>query len=100
MATYLPRIVDGELERRLRSVGAVVIEGPKACGKTATATRIAQTVFRLDEDPAARSLIHNAPGQLFDNPRRSCSTNGRWSPRSGTESAARSMTARARASTS
>jgi len=68
MATYLPRIVDGELERRLRSVGAVVIEGPKACGKTATATRFAQTVFRLDEDPVARSLIHNAPGQLFDNP--------------------------------
>ena len=68
MVTYLPRIVDGELERRLRSVGAVVIEGPKACGKTATATRIAQTVIRLDEDPAARNLIHNAPGQLFDNP--------------------------------
>lgn len=68
MVTYLPRIVDGELERRLRSVGAVVIEGPKACGKTATATRFAQTVFRLDEDPVARSLIHNAPGQLFDNP--------------------------------
>jgi len=68
MRTYLPRIVDGELERRLRSVGAVVIEGPKACGKTATATRSAQTIFRLDEDPAARSLIHNAPGQLFDNP--------------------------------
>ena len=45
-----------------------MIEGPKACGKTATATRFAQTVFRLDEDPVARSLIHNAPGQLFDNP--------------------------------
>lgn len=68
MATYLPRPVDGELERRLKAVGAVVIDGPKACGKTATATRFAQTVFRLDEDPAARSLIHNAPGQLFDNP--------------------------------
>ncbi len=68
MATYLPRTVDGELERRLKAVGAVVIDGPKACGKTATATRFAQTVFRLDEDPAARSLIHNAPGQLFDNP--------------------------------
>lgn len=68
MATYLPRIIDGELERRLKSIGAVVIEGPKACGKTATATRFAQTVFRLDEDPVARSLIHNAPGQLFDNP--------------------------------
>lgn len=40
MGTYLPRIVDGELERSLRSVGAVRIEGPKACGKTATANRI------------------------------------------------------------
>lgn len=68
MATYLPRTVDGELERRLRALGTVVIEGPKACGKTVTGTRYAQTVFRLDEDPAARSLIANAPGQLFDNP--------------------------------
>ena len=68
MVTYLPRIVDGELKRRLNSIGAVVIDGPKACGKTATASRFAQTLFRLDEDPVARSLIHNAPRQLFDNP--------------------------------
>ena len=68
MATYLPRIVDGELKRHLEAIGAVVIEGPKACGKTATATQLAKTVFRLDEDPAVRSLIKNAPQQLFDNP--------------------------------
>lgn len=68
MVSYLPRIVDGEVERLLRAVGAVVIEGPKAAGKTVTATRYARTVFRLDEDPVARSLITNAPGQLFDSP--------------------------------
>lgn len=34
---YRKRIVDDELARRISSAGAVVIEGPKACGKTATA---------------------------------------------------------------
>ncbi len=46
----------------------MVIKGPKACGKTATATRQARTVLRLDEDSAARALILNAPDLLFDNP--------------------------------
>jgi len=39
MATYLPRIADHELEQRLGYIGAVLIDGPKACGKTATASR-------------------------------------------------------------
>ncbi len=68
MVPYLPRIVDGELESRLSAIGAVVIEGPKASGKTATATRRAKTIFRLDEDSSVRGLIHNAPDVLFDNP--------------------------------
>jgi len=34
---YLPRIVDAELDARLLAAGAVVIEGPKASGKTETA---------------------------------------------------------------
>ncbi len=67
MVVYLPRIADGELERRLRAIGAVVIEGPKACGKTWTASQYAKTTFRLDEDPAIRALVRNAPEQLFDN---------------------------------
>ena len=37
MTTYLPRIADGELARRLSYAGAVVVEGPRACGKTSTA---------------------------------------------------------------
>lgn len=68
MVHYLPRVADGELERRLRAIGAVVIEGPKACGKTWTASQYAKTTFRLDEDPALRALARNAPEQLFDHP--------------------------------
>jgi len=51
MANYVARIADHELDARLRVMGAVLIEGPKACGKTATASQIANTIIRLDEDP-------------------------------------------------
>ncbi len=33
---YKPRVVDGVLEKKLRSSGAVLVEGPKWCGKTTT----------------------------------------------------------------
>lgn len=68
MVTYLPRIADVELEQRLGYIGAVLIDGPKACGKTATASRHAQTVIRLDEDQAARTWARLAPERLFDGP--------------------------------
>jgi predicted AAA+ superfamily ATPase len=62
---YLPRVVDGELAARLSSAGAVLIEGPKACGKTATATRVARSVVRLDVDAGSRALVAAAPDLLF-----------------------------------
>lgn len=68
MASYLERIADRELEERLGYIGAVLIEGPKACGKTATAMRHAQSMFRMDEDDTARSLVRLSPDRLFDNP--------------------------------
>lgn len=68
MPAYRPRIVDEELARRLETIGAVLIEGPKACGKTATATQVAKTIFRFDEDEAARIAVRLAPERLFDNP--------------------------------
>ena len=68
MVSYLPRIADRELEQRLGYIGAVLIDGPKACGKTATATRQAKTVFRFDDDDVARSFVKLSPQRLFDNP--------------------------------
>ncbi len=47
-------------------MGAVLIEGPKACGKTATASQVANTIIRLDEDESARSLVTLDPGALFE----------------------------------
>ncbi len=64
MSPYLPRIADQELARRLQGTGAVLIEGPKACGKTATASQVAKTIIRFD-DPAARSQVELDPQSLF-----------------------------------
>jgi uncharacterized protein len=65
---YLPRVVDKELKRRLASAGAVVIEGPKACGKTVTARQIAASEVLLDVDPAARAAVKVDPGLVLDGP--------------------------------
>lgn len=47
-ATYLPRVVDAQIKADLAAAGAVVLEGPKACGKTETARRHAASEVRLD----------------------------------------------------
>ena len=44
---YLSRIVDAELDLRLRSVGATLIVGPKWCGKTTTAKQHAKSVLEM-----------------------------------------------------
>jgi predicted AAA+ superfamily ATPase len=58
--TYRPRHVDVELDALISGVAAVVLEGPKAVGKTATAARRALTMVRLD-DPAQRQVAMAAP---------------------------------------
>jgi predicted AAA+ superfamily ATPase len=50
-------VVDTELATRLATTGAVVIEGPKACGKTATAREVAASEVLLDVDANARRAI-------------------------------------------
>lgn len=55
--TYQSRIADTELEQRLSSAGGVVIEGPRACGKTATARQKAASEVLLDIDEEVRRTI-------------------------------------------
>lgn len=44
---YIPRLFDEELDFYLKCVGAVVIVGPKFCGKSTTAKRHAKTIVDL-----------------------------------------------------
>ncbi|MCL2627876.1 MAG: AAA family ATPase, partial [Oscillospiraceae bacterium] len=74
---YLPRIIDAEIEENLQISGAILIEGPKWCGKTWTSLNHANSVtYIMDSsgdysnkqlalfDPAS-ILIDNKP-QLID----------------------------------
>lgn len=65
---YRPRIVDPELSGRLAATGAVVIEGPKGCGKTATARQLARSEVLLDVDENARRAIAIDPSLVLDGP--------------------------------
>ena len=46
---YLPRIADGQMRSALETMPAVLIEGPRACGKTWTGRRFAASALFLDE---------------------------------------------------
>jgi len=63
---YRARVVDAELITRLASTGAVVIDGPKACGKTATARQVAASEVLLDVDENARRAVAIDPALVLD----------------------------------
>ena len=49
MKNYRKRIADDILKRKLEGKGAVLIEGPKWCGKTTTAEQLAASVLYMDD---------------------------------------------------
>jgi len=51
---YLPRIADKVLDTALETTGAVLIEGPKWCGKTRTAGELAKSIIYM-QDPDYRN---------------------------------------------
>ena len=60
---YLRRIVDNELDELMPALPAIVLEGAKGVGKTASATRRAATVHLLDM-PAQLAVALADPGRL------------------------------------
>lgn len=66
---YIPRLFDRILEFSLKSKGAVVIVGPKWCGKSTTAGRYANTVIDLMPLESRQDYINLAkisPGTLLN----------------------------------
>jgi uncharacterized protein len=63
---YQSRVADDELQKRLQSAGAVLIEGPKACGKTETARQLAASEVLLDVDQNARAAVALNPALILD----------------------------------
>jgi len=56
MENYKPRIADSLLSRKLESMGAVLVEGPKWCGKTTTCKQFAKSLVDL-ADPDERERV-------------------------------------------
>ena len=57
---YIKRYVDEELKDILECMGAVLIVGPKWCGKTTTATQFAKTIIELQHPKLGKSYIELA----------------------------------------
>lgn len=53
MEGYVPRFIDKLLADYLAELPAVMLVGPRACGKTTTAAKHAGSIVRLDSDDAA-----------------------------------------------
>ena len=51
--SYYKRTADALLQDLLDAFGAVLIEGPKWCGKTTTASQLANSILRM-QDPSLR----------------------------------------------
>lgn len=74
MVKYLPRIIDRELADRLEAMGAVLIIGPKWCGKTTSAMQQARSVLKMQDPDRTQAYLATAqtkPSLLLigDNPR-------------------------------
>lgn len=65
-AEYLPRVVDGQLTRLLRTAPAVVVEGARASGKTWTGRRFAASEIRFDELEATRLQLELEPASFLE----------------------------------
>lgn len=63
---YRPRVADAELLQRLAAMGAVLIEGPKACGKTQTALQVAASSVLLDTDMSAQKALEVEPSLVLE----------------------------------
>lgn len=62
---YIARIIDRELDDLMPGLSAIALEGPKAVGKTRTASRRARTSRALD-DPSQRAIALAQPKLLLE----------------------------------
>lgn len=65
MAGYVRRYVDSALDEVFPELPAVMLTGPRACGKTTTAARRARSIVRLDDEQRAQAFAA-APDALLE----------------------------------
>ena len=69
MNTYKKRILDSVITRRLKTAGAILLEGIKWCGKTTTCEQLSHSVIYMDE-PEKRDhnmlMARIRPSEILD----------------------------------
>lgn len=61
---YRPRLIDAWLAELFAQLPALLITGPRATGKTTTASRLAKTLVRLDDEDEAAAFAANPDAAL------------------------------------
>ncbi|MCQ3814432.1 MAG: DUF4143 domain-containing protein [Acidimicrobiia bacterium] len=65
---YRKRITETEAQRTLGVARALLVEGPKGCGKTWFAKRFARSEVLLEQDRAALTLAQAVPHRVLEGP--------------------------------
>lgn len=60
---YKPRLIDDEIDEYLEMIGAILIEGPKWCGKTTTAEQHAKSSIKLQDTDQSENYLRWAKVQ-------------------------------------
>ena len=68
---YIKRLIEADLVEKLAASGAVLIKGPKSCGKTETAKQYAKSILEIDQDKQVPIIMATNPQLLLagDTPR-------------------------------
>ena len=65
---YMPRIADGAIAAALTRMPAVVVEGPRGCGKTWAARNASRSEVLFDGDVDARNMVSVLPQVVLEGP--------------------------------
>ena len=57
---YKPRIADEMLRKKLRRIGAVLVQGPKWCGKTTTSEQVAKSIIYIADPSKQKAYLNMA----------------------------------------
>ncbi|MDK8252310.1 AAA family ATPase, partial [Enterococcus faecalis] len=66
MADYIPRVADKYLVEALQRAGAVLVEGPKGCGKTETSRQASKSEVQVDTDPNVAIAVGLDPALVLE----------------------------------
>ncbi len=63
---YIRRLIEDDMLEKLASSGALLIKGPKSCGKTETAKQYAKSILQIDRYPQVPVIMATNPQLLLE----------------------------------